>query len=576
MNILRNSVTSQRWRPNLSVRWRLTLWYLLILSVVMLVFGGVVYETQATDIRSQLNDELRRETDDLAASYDPSTGLFNLTKGAATTTLSTPAPTTAAPLTDQQLADLKKAGLLNGLPSADAGRQGTPMDVAAESSPTLDALGADGVALLINSDGKLLSHYGPLSDSEMGQLASQVVTVGPPRTGTTSFTETIIIDKGVSRSSEHYRFYTSPVLIKDTIVGTLVTGVPDRAPAQLHRLLATLLIAAPITLLIAVVGGYWLATRAMRPIRVIANTVRSIGATDLSQRLNLSTGDELGDLATTFDQMLDRLEAAFDRQRQFTSDASHELRTPLTIMQLELEHARAGKALTPEVARALETVQNENEYMSRLVNDLLTLARADTGRAVLKRERVDLSDVTLATVERLAPLARADGIVLTVGDLPALDVDGDPTYLAQMLTNVVANAIRYTSGFGQSVVIDVEEREIGGRPHGLVRVKDDGPGIAPQHLSRIFERFYRVDQARERLNETSDTVGSGLGLAIAQWVAQSHGGDVGVESEVGNGTTFEMWLPLADERQPEPAELHDDPVLVEVGVRIFFGPTRHP
>ncbi len=504
MNILRNSMTTQRWRPNLSVRWRLTLWYLLILSVVMLAFGGVVYETQAADIRSQLNDELRRQTDDLAASYDPSTGQFYLTKGAATTTLSTPAPTKAAPLTDQQLADLKKAGLLNGVPRADSGSQGTPLDVAAESSPTLDALGAGGVALLINSDGKLLSHYGPLSNSEMSQLASQVVTVGPPRTGTTSFTETITREKSASRSSEHYRFYTSPVLIKDTIVGTLVTGVPDRAPAQLHRLLATLLIAAPITLLIAAAGGYWLATRAMRPVRAITATARSIGATDLGRRINPSTRDEIGDLAATFDQMLDRLEAAFERQRQFTSDASHELRTPLTIVQLELEHARAGKTLSPEIARVLDTIQSENEHMSQLVNDLLTLARADSGPVVLRRERVDLSDVTLATVERLAPLARAEGITLAVGDLPALDVDGDPAYVSQMLTNVIANAIRYTSGVGQSVLIETEEREIDGRPHGVVRVKDDGPGIAPEHLSRIFERFYRVDQARERMPTAGD------------------------------------------------------------------------
>lgn len=542
--------TGVRWRrPALGIRWRLTLWYLVILSLVLLVFGGIVYETQANSIRSQLNDELRVEADNLASSYDPSNGQFDLIEQAKPDHEPTVPPVTRSTQDEQKLAVLKQSGLLGAISNAATPGTSDPIaNVTAHSSTSLVALGGGGVAFLVNPGGKILTRFGSLSDADLKRLADQVAVIGPPRAGTTTFTQSLHV-RAVSNKSVAYRFYTTPLLVKDIIFGTLVVGVPDKAPVQLHRLLVTILVAAPITLLIAAAGGYWLATRAMRPVRVISNTVQSIGATDLSRRLNLGTRDELGELAATFDQMLDRLEAAFKRQRQFTSDASHELRTPLTIVQLELEHAQAGNTLPAGVARALSTIQTENEYMSRLVNDLLILARADAGRAALGHELLDLSELVLAAVERLASLAREKGIALNVGDLPELDVLGDPAYLIQMLTNVVENAIRYTNGHGHEVYIETGRRNVNGVPQGWVRVADDGPGIGPEHIPHLFERFYRVDQVRERLTVADDQQsdangGSGLGLSIVQWVARSHGGDVKIESLVGRGTTVEIWLPL--------------------------------
>jgi signal transduction histidine kinase len=187
--------------------------------------------------------------------------------------------------------------------------------------------------------------------------------------------------------------------------------------------------------------------------------------------------------------------------------------------------------------------------MSRLVNDLLTLARADAGRATFARDEVDLSDLTLEAVERLAPLARTQGIVLTVGDLPPLGLTGDATYLTRMLVNVIENAIRYTAGVGHNVRIDAGERCVDGVRQAWVRVSDDGPGIAAEHLPHLFERFYRADRVRERRDAADESLpaegGSGLGLSIVQWVARSHGGDVLVESALGHGATFEIRLPLA-------------------------------
>jgi signal transduction histidine kinase len=520
--------------PALSVRWRLTLWYLVILSLVMLIFGGLIYETQATSIRSQLNDDLRRQADQVAASFDPSTGQFDL--GAAASDRSAISKTLSVEEQAKQ-ATAKANGLL--------------ADTTAGSTASLSTLDAGGVVVLLSSAQQALVRSGNLSDNDLNRLATQVVVIAPPHAGTSFFTESLTVSHGSATRLEPYRFYTTPILVKDSLFGTLVVGVPDRAPAQLKRLLLTLLLATPVTLLLATAGGYWLAARAMRPVRIISNMARGIGETDLSRRLNLPDRDELGELAGTFDQMLERLDAAFQRQRQFTSDASHELRTPLTIVQLELEHALAGGELSPEVARALQTIQSENVYMSRLVNDLLTLARADSGRTVLGRESLDLSDLALAAVERLAAYASEKGIALRTGELPELDVVGDPLYLTEMLSNIIENAIRYTSGQGHSVLIEAGARTSGGQSQGWVRVSDDGPGIAAVHLPHLFERFYRVDQVRQHFaNEDgrpADPSGSGLGLSIARWVATTHGGDVHVASAVGHGTTVEVWLPLAGE-----------------------------
>jgi heavy metal sensor kinase len=276
----------------------------------------------------------------------------------------------------------------------------------------------------------------------------------------------------------------------------------------------------------------------MRPVHRITRTARTIGETDLSQRLNLNTPDEIGELAHTFDEMLDRLQAAFTRQRQFTADASHELRTPLTIIDLEVDRALAQPRTSAEYEQALATIGAENDHMSRLVNNLLLLARADAGQAVLQRERLDLSDVVLDVIERLAPLARQNHVALTASDLPELMVCSDRVYLAQMITNLIENAVKYTSGVGHHVWIDVEGRS----GWGTVRVSDDGPGIDAEHLPHIFDRFYRADPARSAAENTPD--GSGLGLSIVQWVANAHGGTVSVSSPIGHGATFEVRLPL--------------------------------
>jgi hypothetical protein len=268
-------------------------------------------------------------------------------------------------------------------------------------------------------------------------------------------------------------------------------------------------------------------------------------------RLHVGRRDEFGELAATFNRMLGRLEGAFRRQAQFTADASHELRTPLTIMNLEINRALTQLSEPEEVRQVLEQINMENSQMMATVSGLLLLARADTGKLVLEQRDVDLGDVALASVERLVPLARLSGVTLATGELPELIVRGDPQYLGQMLTNLIENGIKYTSGSGSRVWVDLSSEDEG---VALVQVQDDGPGISEEHLPFLFERFYRADRARgrkardtgESIDEPRDSSsGTGLGLSIVQWIVAAHGGDVRVESAVGSGSLFEVRLPLA-------------------------------
>jgi signal transduction histidine kinase len=233
------------------------------------------------------------------------------------------------------------------------------------------------------------------------------------------------------------------------------------------------------------------------------------------------------------------LQTAFEHQRQFVADASHELRTPLTIINLETSRVLETHRSPQEYVRALRVIHSENDFMSNLVNDLLTLARMDNGQMRLEKSPVDLSDVVVDAIERLTPLAARNNVKLEAGDLPEARLLGDRQSLLQMVSNLIENAIKYTDGNDKQVRIET------GITHGCawVRVSDNGPGIASEHLPHLFDRFYRVDKARARVIEDSATetpAGSGLGLSIVQWIAQAHRGLIHVESTPGNGSSFEV------------------------------------
>ena len=331
---------------------------------------------------------------------------------------------------------------------------------------------------------------------------------------------------------------------QNQLLAFLYIGISNDTPDQLRQLLIILAIATPLIVLLSSVGGYWLAERATHPVQTITRTAQEINTTDLHRSLNLSQRDEMGELATTFDRMLDRLEGVFERQRQFTADASHELRTPLSIVKTEAERVLQRPHTSQEYIQALSIISQENQHMTRLVGDLLILARADQGQTVLKRERVDLSEIVVDAAEDLSTLAEQKAIEIHLSGLDELVVSGDRLYLTQLCINLLENAIKYSSGIGKQI-----EVKLGREPHSArLQVIDEGPGIDAEHLPHLFERFYRVDQSRTHTLPTtsvSGPSGSGLGLSIARWIVDEHGGSIQVRSSPGQGSVFEVCLPLA-------------------------------
>ncbi len=334
--------------------------------------------------------------------------------------------------------------------------------------------------------------------------------------------------------NETWRVLTRAVVERGHTIGILQVAQSDRPyEAALSQLALLMGLAIPLTLVLAVAGGLFFASRALGPIDRITRAAQRIGAEDLSQRLHLpASPDEVGRLATTFDQMLDRLDRAFQRQRQFTADASHELRTPLALLTSQADVALERPRRPAEYRQALADIHAEAQRMSRLLAELLTLARADDGREIMAREPIALDALVEDVVATMAPLAERCDVQLALGERKCCVTAGDQTRLTQLLVNLVDNAINYTPPHG-AVRVSLDRTP----SWAVLSVADTGVGIAPEHMPRLFERFYRADPARGR-------GGAGLGLAIADWIARAHGGRIEVESALGQGTTFTVWLPL--------------------------------
>jgi heavy metal sensor kinase len=304
---------------------------------------------------------------------------------------------------------------------------------------------------------------------------------------------------------------------------------------SVERLRLLLLVAGPVALALAGGGGWLLTRAALRPVDRMTEQAGAIGADRLGDRVSVpDAADELTRLARTLNGMLARIEQGVVAQRRFVADASHELRTPLAVMRAELEVALRDRGRAADAAEVLDSAAEEVARMGKIVDDLLTLAHRDENRLELLLEPVGLGEVAARVAAQLRPLAERAGVQLVV-DAPArAAVLADQTRLTQVVTNLVDNAVKYT-GAGGSVRVRVWEEADGA---GLA-VSDTGPGIAPEHLPKVFDRFYRLDAARTRAGG-----GSGLGLAICQELVEAHGGRIWADSVPGAGSTFTLALPL--------------------------------
>ncbi len=342
-----------------------------------------------------------------------------------------------------------------------------------------------------------------------------------------------------------YRLYSAPVRVDDGVDNTRVAVVQvvqslENEYATLANLRGLIGLLMLVTLPLAGLGGWFLAGRALAPIEHVRRDVSSIiGSADLSRRVsNGLPDDEVGKLARTFDGLLARIEDAMARERQFTADASHELRSPLAALKGEISVALNRPRSASEYYGTLNELEVSIDDMTRLVEDLLTLARTGNDTQ-LPSQPIEIVEMAMSVCDRLMVVAHEKSLELRVKiDAAQPIVAGDRSQLARVITNLVDNAIRYTSAGGV-----VEVRVSRNITHALIEVQDTGIGIAPEHVPHIFDRFYRTDSARSRENG-----GTGLGLAIAQAIMKRHGGDILVTSEVGVGSLFTMRIPLIAEQ----------------------------
>jgi heavy metal sensor kinase len=292
----------------------------------------------------------------------------------------------------------------------------------------------------------------------------------------------------------------------------------------------------PIALGLAAIGGWFLARKSLSPVVAMADRARRIGVENLSERLPVANPrDELGRLAETFNELLARLETSLGQQRQFMADASHELRTPVTVTRtaatvaLQQEHRDEA-----DYRETLRVVEQQAVRLSRVVDDMFTLARADAGRYPMRSTPMYLDEIIEDVVRATRVVAATKDVSVDAAVVPSATFTGDEELIRRMIVNLVDNAVRHTPS-GSSVRVELDETDSG----YVIAVKDQGPGIPVEIKEQIFERFFRGDVSRR----WSAREGAGLGLALARWIARAHGGDVVLARSSPSGSTFVISLP---------------------------------
>jgi heavy metal sensor kinase len=324
-------------------------------------------------------------------------------------------------------------------------------------------------------------------------------------------------------------------------LGVVQIGIPtDEFQEMLTAFTWTALLASPILMVLASAGGYWMSRRALAPVEEIARTASDIEAQNLSERLPLrGTGDELDQLSATLNAMLARLEDSFRHITQFTADASHELRTPVAIIRTTAEVIRRRPRSEREYAEALDRILAESERTSKLIEDLMLLARADADTEEMAFEPISLAELVQTVCADTGVLAETAGLSLRTNGLNPCIVSGEHSSLRRLLLILLDNAIKYSRPGGE-IYVGLTLCQRHDRQTAMVEVKDNGIGITSEDLPHVFERFYRASKDRSRKVD-----GVGLGLAIAQSIAHRHGGEIQIKSTVGTGSTARLFVPTA-------------------------------
>lgn len=457
-----------------SLRLQLAAWYLVFFSLLLLLLCVLLYGTLARSMQRRLDETLVSQA------------------------------ATAAKLLEEELVEMRGDAV------------GAAADVLGELQPS-------GQVIAILENAQVLAGGTPAELPQLAVAAETALAIPAP--------ETVVALPGWeqhgARAAARRASYRSRTFL------VLAVEPLDSIAADLEALRRTLAIALPVLILIAGAGGYLLTRRGLAPLGTMAAQAQRITSQNLDARLEIGrAAQELTLLAVSFNELLSRLDQSFDTMRRFVQDASHELRTPLSVIRGEADVALSRERTAAEYRESLATIQQESERLSRLVDDLLNLARADAGRVQLRVEELYLNDLLAECCRFVQPLATAGEIELQCRSGEDVPFRGDEGLLRRMVVNLLDNAVRYTPPGGKvSATLEAQGPDV------RIRIADTGVGIAPEASQRVFERFYRADQSRSRQQD-----GFGLGLSIVKWIAESHHGQVELTSRPGAGSTFTVHL----------------------------------
>lgn len=305
----------------------------------------------------------------------------------------------------------------------------------------------------------------------------------------------------------------------------------------INKLLIIRLISGPIIIVLSSIGGYLILTRAINPVKKIVETAKKITAEDLSHRIKLSRrSDEIGELASTLNQMIERLEKSVNQIKQFSSDVSHELKTPLTVIMGETGISLRKKRPIDEYRKALKIIHEQAENLEKVINDLLFLSQIEFQERKFSFEKIVVFEVLLSALKEMESYAQKKKVQISLKRIDQIHFQGVELLLKRMFLNLIENAIKYTNSGGW-VDISFEDHD----NHALFKIKDTGIGIPAESIPFIFDRFYRVDKYRSK-----DTNSFGLGLSIVKWVVNLHKAEIEIHSEIGIGTVFSINFPISE------------------------------
>jgi heavy metal sensor kinase len=458
----------------LPIRVRLTAWYVVLLAAIVVALGTFLVLQLRADLQETIDSEVRASSVQIARAY-------------------------------------AKEG---------------PEDFR-DVSATVLTLGGS-VAQVLDPNGRVLMSYGRLAADR------PIAPAGARADALTGKVSVVTVHLGPR--DQRFRAQVSHVSRRGRQRVLVVAESLHKVDESVDRVLVLLLLAGPAALAATALGGWWLARKALLPVGRMTAKAEEIGIDRLHERIaHPRTMDEIGRLALTLNAMLDRLERGVEEKHRLIGDASHELRTPLAAMRSEIDVSLMLDDLSPEARAVLESAREEVDRMSRIVENLLTLARVDEGRLELLTTRVDLGAAIKGAADPLRQMATAKQVRLEVNG-GEFEAQADPQRLDQALRNLIENAIKFTQPGGEvRVSAWHDDGEVG------FTVADNGPGIPEEARPQVFNRFYRADSSRGR-----DRGGSGLGLAICREIAIAHGGRIWVESEEGKGSAFSLALPTTE------------------------------